>query len=94
MLFRVTDNVSGLTQQFDLLLLVNAFFSSVTRVLNGTILVVRQFIRLDVDNSGAAVNHSLCLCICRYGGCAEGTIYVIFASIYGEVGDHGFNVKR
>lgn len=92
MLFRATDNVSGLTQQFDLLLLVNAFLALLL-VCWVTILVVRLVRQIRRRQFGARLTTRFAFVFAIMAVVPGVLIYVISLQFMAKSVESWFNVK-
>lgn len=92
MLFRATDNVSGLTQQFDLLLMLNGVLTLIL-VLWVTILIVRLVRQIRRRQFGARLTSRFTLVFAVMAVLPGLLIYVISVQFMAKSVESWFNVK-
>lgn len=92
MLFRATDNVSGLTQQFDLLLMLNGVLTLIL-VLWVTILIVRLIRQIRRRQFGARLTSRFAMVFAVMAVLPGLLIYVISVQFMAKSVESWFNVK-
>lgn len=92
MLFRATDNVSGLTQQFDLLLMLNGVLTLIL-VLWVTILIVRLIRQIRRKQFGARLTSRFAFVFAIMAVVPGVLIYVISVQFMAKSVESWFNVK-